>query len=217
MAEATDWSEWLEAYDDPASSLSQRLVAVREQLRRVLAARGGQPTQLVSICSGDGRDTLPVIAASDAHVEAVLVELDDSLGAAARRDADRRRLGHVDVRRTDAGSLDSFDGVPPADVFMACGVFGNITDDDLERTVQTLPQLLAANAAVIWTRGRPKTDPTRHDGDPADMVRAVFARHGFDEEAFIRPDDADYRVGVHRFVGTPQQPTPGARMFRFMR
>jgi hypothetical protein len=217
MAETTDWTEWHSAYDDPESSLSQRLVAVREQLLRVLAARGGRPTHLVSICAGDGRDTLPVIATADAPVEAVLVELDERLGAAARREADRLGLGRVDIRRKDAGCLESFAGVPPADVFMACGVFGNITDDDLERTIRTLPQLLAADAAVIWTRGRPKNDPTRHDGEPAEMVRAVFARHNFVEEAFVRPDDADYRVGVHRFAGEPQRRTPASPMFRFVR
>jgi hypothetical protein len=217
MAETTDWTEWHSAYDDPGSSLSQRLVAVREQLRRVLVARGGRPTHVVSICAGDGRDALPVIATADAPVEAVLVELDEHLGAAARQEADRLGLARVVIRREDAGSLDSFAGVPPADVLMACGVFGNVTDDDLETTIRTLPQLLAADAAVIWTRGRPRTDPTRHDGDPADLVRAVFARHNFAEEAFIRPDDADYRVGVHRFAGEPQQRTPGTTMFRFVR
>jgi hypothetical protein len=217
MAETTDWTEWHSAYDDPASSLSQRLGAVREQLRRVLTARGTQPTQLLSICAGDGRDTLPVIAASDAHVAAVLVELDPSLAAAARREADRLGLQSVEIRQEDAGALDSFVGVPPADVLLACGVFGNISDEDLERTVQTLPQLLAADAVVIWTRGRPETDPTRHDGDPADMVREVFARNGFVEDAFVRPDDADYRVGVHRLAGEPQRRTPGATMFRFVR
>jgi hypothetical protein len=48
-------------------------------------------------------------------------------------------------------------------------------------------------------------------------VRDVFSRHHFVEEAFVRPDDADFRVGVHRFAGTPQQRQPGAAMFRFVR
>ena len=29
----TDWRAWHEGYDDPSSSLSQRLVAVQEQIR----------------------------------------------------------------------------------------------------------------------------------------------------------------------------------------
>jgi hypothetical protein len=96
-------------------------------------------------------------------------------------------------------------------------VFGNLTDADLESTLDCLPQLLAPDARVIWTRGRPKTDPTEFPGDPADLVRKAFQARDFVEESFLRPDDADFRVGVHRFVGTPRPRVPGTRMFRFVR
>lgn len=212
-----DWREWHAAYDDPESSLSRRLETVRVELARVLTARGAHPTQLVSICAGDGRDTLPVLAAARADASAVLLELDPTLAAAARSEAERLGLGAVSVRELDAAAIDSFDGIPRADVFMACGVFGNVTDADLVTTVQMLPQLLARGAIVIWTRGRPSTDPTGHAGDPAEMVRDVFGRHDFVEERFVRPDDADFRVGVSRFAGTPMPPARGQRMFRFVR
>ena len=212
-----DWHEWHTAYDDPTSSLSRRLAAVRAQLARVLALREELPTELISICAGDGRATRPVLAISAADVSAHLVELDAEFARVARVEADRLGLRKVEVRQGDAGELDTYVGVPPADVLLACGVFGNITDDDLDTTVRLLPQLLAPNAAVVWTRGRPSTDPTRHAGDPADLVRDVFGRHGFVEEVFDRPDDADYRVGVHRLTAAPQERVPGAVLFRFVR
>jgi hypothetical protein len=212
-----DWIEWHSAYDDPASSLSRRLDAVRAALARALAARRGEPTQIVSICAGDGRDTLPVVAAGDRGARCVLIELDPRLAAAARDEADRLGLDSVEVREADAGAIDSFAGIARADVFMACGVFGNVTDADLDRTVRTLPQLLAPGATVIWTRGTPTVDPTERAGDPADLVREVFGRHGYVEDAFERPPDADYRVGAHRFVGAAEEPVPGAVMFRFTR
>jgi hypothetical protein len=212
-----DWHEWHTAYEDPASSLSRRLEAVRSELARILAARSDRATQLVSICAGDGRDTLPVLAAADSEVSAVLVELDAELAGAAGGAADRLGLRDVHIRQADAGVVDTFDGIPRADVFMACGVFGNVTDADLRRTVQTLPQLLAPDALVIWTRGSPSSDPSGYEGEPADMVRDVFAACDFVEDRFIRPDDADFRVGVHRLVGTPTTRVPGATMFRFVR
>lgn len=49
------------------------------------------------------------------------------------------------------------------------------------------------------------------------MVRNAFAEHGFVEEAFARPDDASFRVGVHRFTGTPQPRATGTTMFTFVR
>lgn len=43
-------------------------------------------------------------------------------------------------------------GVVPADLLPLCGIFGNIIDDDVERTVRAVPSLLAAGGTVIWTR-----------------------------------------------------------------
>jgi hypothetical protein len=217
VTQRTDWRQWHTAYDDPTSSLSRRLTAVREQLARVLGERRERPTQLVSICAGDGRDAIPVLAAGHRDVQATLVELDPGLAAAARHAAARFPLDALSVREADAGLIETYDGIPPADVFLACGVFGNVSDDDLVTTVRTLPQILAPEAVLIWTRGRPTTDPTRYAGDPADMVRKALADHDFAEEAFIRPSDAEFRVGVHRLVSEPQARVPGTRMFRFVR
>ena len=73
-----------------------------------------------------------------------------------------------------------------------CGVFGNVTDDDLRATIATLPQLCTPGATVIWTRGRFAT------GDLAGEIRAWFADGGFEEVAFDAPSNANYRVGTHR-------------------
>jgi hypothetical protein len=214
-----DWHDWYTAYDDPTSSLSRRLAAVRRAFADVLAQRAPASSrrQVVSICAGDGRDALPVLAAGYEDVPTTLVELDPTLAAAARREARRLGLAAVEVREADAGSVDAFEGIPRADVFLACGVFGNITDADLATTIATLPQLLASDAVVIWTRGRPPGDPTAYGGDPADFVRDVFDRHGFAEQSFERPADADYRVGVHRLITEPTERVPGAVMFGFVR
>nr|WP_238344873.1 class I SAM-dependent methyltransferase [Actinopolymorpha cephalotaxi] len=198
--------------------MSKRLGTVRTELTRILDARGSHPTQLVSICAGDGRDVLPVLAAGRGHVSAVLVELDGDLAGTARREAAGLGLHGIDVRTADAGALDSYLEVPRADVFLACGVFGNITHEDLETTIATLPQLLAPHASVIWTRGAERTeDPSASTGDPVDLVREVFAQQDFVEDTVIRPHDAGFRVGVHRFVGAPTTPRHGGHMFRFIR
>jgi hypothetical protein len=207
-----DWHTWYDEYDNPASSLSRRLETVRTQLRALLGATPG-PVRLVSICAGDGRDTLPELARTGADVTGVLVELDPVLADRARTDAPPG----IEVRTADAGTTASYADACPAHVFLACGVFGNITDADIARTVATLPTLLASGGHVIWTRGnRVPQDPTTYDGDPADLVRSLFAEAGFEEVAFVRPDDAGFRVGVHRWPGPDGSPEPGARMFTFV-
>ncbi|MBL7490420.1 class I SAM-dependent methyltransferase [Frankia sp. AgB1.9] len=214
-----DWNAWHRNYDDPASGLAQRLATVRAELDRLLTATNGRPTRLLSLCAGDGRDTLPVLAAGHDNVRAVLVEIDAGLGAAAQAQASQLNLPHVEVRTADAGVMDTYADLPPADVLLACGVFGNISDDDLETTVGAFPRLLTPGAAVLWTRGASTgdDDPTSHPGDAAELVRKVFTRHGFVEERFIRPDDAGFRVGVHRLADAPRSDPTGRHLFRFTR
>lgn len=207
-----DWHEWHQWYDDPASSLSRRLSTVRDALRTLLFTASG-PVRLVSICAGDGRDTLPVMAETGADVSGVLVELDPELSARAREAAP----AGLEVRTADAGTTSAYADACPADVLLACGVFGNITDADIARTVGALPSLLAAGGHVIWTRGQAvPQDPTAYDGDPADLVRSLFADAGFEEVSFVRPSDASFRVGVHRWPGPAGVPEPGQRLFDFV-
>ncbi len=104
-----DWGEWYDEYDDPASSLSRRLADVRRLLAADLDARaaaGQRSVRLLSLCAGDGRDTIPVLAARpDLDVDACLVELDPVLADAARAAATAAGV-EVDVRTADAGAFD---------------------------------------------------------------------------------------------------------------
>jgi methylase of polypeptide subunit release factors len=196
--------------------LSRRLRVVREQLQRLLADRSGT-TRIISMCAGDGRDVLPVLAGVSPATEALLVELDPELAARASRTALELGLERVVVRNDDAGSTDAYRGFVPADVVLACGVFGNVSDADVERTVRALRSLLHEGGHVIWTRGaNVPDDPTQHAGDPAEQVRHLFARAGFEERAFVRPEDASFRVGVHRLTGSPDPYVPGVELFTFV-
>ena len=218
-AVSTDWQQWHEHYDDPASSLARRLATVRNEVRDLLIQREGAPTRVTSICAGDGRDLLPVLATRDGDVDAVLIEIDTDLGDRAGATAAASGLSRVQVRTGDAGLSSTLAGLPPADVFLACGVFGNITDADLETTIGALPAFLAPGGAVIWTRGASigEGELSAYAGDPADLVREVFARHGFTEETFVRPADADFRVGVHRRSVDVSRVALPERLFSFAR
>lgn len=200
-----DWQEWHRDYDDPDSSLSRRLADVRRVLGADLdarAAEGRRTLRLLSLCAGDGRDTIPVLAARrDLEVDAVLVELDAGLAEAARTSAAAVDVS-VDVRTADAGSFESFRDRLMNDVLLLCGIFGNISDADVERCVQASCALVRPGGTVIWTRGsRLPDDPSDQAGDPAEWVRGLFAAAGFEEVAFVVPVGATYRIGVGRQAG----------------
>jgi hypothetical protein len=211
---ARDWHAWYDEYDDPDSSLSRRLRVVRAELARVLAERQG-PVRLLSLCAGDGRDTLPVLAESAAQVSAVLVELDPELAESARRAAAATGL-EVDVRTGDAGLSATWRDIGRVDVLMLCGVLGNVRDDDARRTLAAAPLLVRPPGTLIWTRGAVvPEDPTGVVGDPSEWVRRLLLDAGWEESAFIRPEDTSFRVGVHVWPRTSEG-SPPDRLFAFV-
>jgi hypothetical protein len=212
VVSSTDWHEWHHGYDDPHSNLSRRLASVQQQVTAWLDSRDDESLRVVSACSGMGRDLLEVLGRRpDAgRVSGRLVELDPELAAAADSYAEAHGLTGIHVLRADAGTTDSYLGAVPADLVMMCGVFGNICDDDIHRTVGLLPGMCAPGATVIWTRGKFETDF-------AHTIRGWFADAGFEEVMLDAPRDTGYRVGVHRLVAPPRDLPGGTTLFTFVR
>ncbi|HEX4728393.1 MAG TPA: hypothetical protein VH298_11395 [Jatrophihabitans sp.] len=206
----TDWLAWHQQYQDPNSSLSHRLRLVRQHLHDWLDGRRGQALTAISACAGQGHDLIGVLAMRpDAgRVRAILLESDPRNVAAARLAAQVAGLNRVQVRQADAGRLaDYADGVP-ADLVLLAGVFGNISDQDVRRTIEALPQLCATGATVLWTRSRRAPDLTP-------SIRDWFAAAGLGEQAFDAPAGELITVGVHRYLGQPEPLDPSGVLFRF--
>ena len=212
-----DWQAWHRDYDDPTSSLSRRLEVVRAQL-----------WSLLERCRRPGPAAQPVRRRRSGHV------------AGARRVCGRRvrragrarpgagrgrphlrgvtRAPGVEVRTADAGSTSCAEGAVPADVVMACGIFGNVTDADVARTVSTLPSLLAEGGHVIWTRGR------RVPHDPTEVMDRRPERDGPWPVRRRRFRGGRLRASGRRVVPRRRRPlaAPGApykpdvRMFDFV-
>ena len=151
-----DWDGWHDDYDRPGSSLARRLQAVQLQISAVLDSARPGPLQVISLCAGQGRDLLGVLADHPRRddVRARLVELDARIAAVAETRARAAGLDRVEIVTGDASITDHYRGMTPADLVLVCGVFGNITDEDIERTVGTCCQLCKTGGTVIWTRQR---------------------------------------------------------------
>jgi hypothetical protein len=206
-----DWQEWHEPYDIPGSYLSRRLEAVQRRLRDAIDACGPGPVRIISLCAGQGRDVLGVLAdhPRTEDISARLVELDDASVVRARLVAAEHDLRGVEVVAGDASTTDAAVGAVPADIVLLCGIFGNITDDDVHRTVAAAPMLCAPGATVLWTRHRAEPDLTP-------SIRRWFGEAGFDEVGFDAPDDVRFGVGANRLVAEPVVIEPGRRLFRFV-
>ncbi len=210
MTGSADWVRWHDDYDDPHSDLSRRLRIVQTRIREWLSAPTGQGRHIVSMCAGQGRDVLPVVAEARATgLQLTLVEYDASNAQQAQTSA--RALGvDIDVRRADAGAACTYADLPRADLLLACGIFGNIDDADIHRTVEALPQLCNEAATVVWTRSRRAPDLTND-------IRAWFTEAGFAERSFDAPDDALFSVGTCRLLAETRPLADDRRWFTFLR
>lgn len=207
-----NYEQWHKAYDKPDSGLSWRLSVVQGYIRQVLDQQS-EPVQILSLCSGDGRDVLGVLSErpdSD-RVSATLVELHPDIAAAARASAASAGLAQVEVRIADAGNTEACMGAAPADLVLLVGIFGNISDADLEATIAAAPQFCRQGATLLWSRGRDIDDRN-------DMVRTRFAAAGFTELDYSeRNSGSRPALGAMRYDGPPQPLVPGRRLFTFVR
>jgi hypothetical protein len=202
-----DWRAWHGEYDDPDSRLARRLAVVQGLLRDALDEFPPGPIRAISVCAGEGRDLLGVLAdhPRTADVTARLVELDPVLAATA---ADHAPAG-VEVVCGDASTTTAYAGAAPADLVLVCGIFGNVVDDDIRNTVRVLPSLCTPGAIVVWTRHRRAPDLTVE-------IRKWFAATGFDEVAFTGSDEDLYGVGAHRLAAPPAAFVSDVRLFTFV-
>jgi hypothetical protein len=211
-AQARDYVAWHTDYDDPDSDLSWRLHRVQDYLRTALDASTGRVTA-VSVCAGDGRDLLEVLAdRADRHRVAVfLLELHPVLAQRARDRAAEIGLPEVEVRTVDAGTTDSYTGIVPADLLLLVGIFGNISDEDVEQTIRMTPQLCRPGATVLWSRSHDLSDRNAR-------IRQWFAEVGCEELDYAElPGERRPALGAMRFDGETEPLEPGEHLFTFYR
>lgn len=208
----TDWEAWHQAYEDPTSRLSRRLAVVQrftaEAIDRAPRGRVG----ILSLCAGEGRDVIGVVRDHPRRdsVDAVLVETSPALAAHARAAIEDVGLqDQVHVIEADAGTTANLRKGTPADVLLLCGIFGNVTDDDVEHTVRKASTLCNEGATVVWTRHPTPPDLTV-------QIRQWFAESGFIEVGFEAPEEWRFGVGAHRLIAEPEAFPSDLRLFTFV-
>jgi Putative methyltransferase len=211
---ARDWYAWHADYDRPGSGLSQRLGWVRERIRVALDAAPPGRVRAISLCAGQGRDLIGVLATHPRRgdVTARLVELDPRNTAVARRLAAGAGLTGVEVVTGDASLASQYASLVPAYLVVACGLFGNMTDADIEATIGYCTALCATGGTVVWTRGRRWRNGDR---DLVPQVCGWFEERGFTRQWMSDPQ-YPHCCGAHVFTGSPSPLDEHAVMFTFV-
>jgi hypothetical protein len=205
-----DWHDWHNDYRRPESALGRRLRLVQDQVRLALGNCPPGPLRVVSLCAGQGQDLLGALAQHPRRedVTARLVELDPRNAALAKQAAEATGLDRIEVVVGDAALTHHYRGMVPANLVLACGVFGNITNQDIKRTVAHCAQLCTRSGILVWTRHR-------HPPDQVPWICRRLEENGFERQWLSGPDEG-FSVGVHRFTGEPQPLDPSAHLFTFI-
>jgi hypothetical protein len=166
--------------------------------------------RVISACAGQGQDVIGVLKshprASD--VQALLVESDQHNVGVARDRIAAGGITGVDVLQADAGLTGTYRDAVPVDVLLLCGIFGNVRDEDVRRTVSNASMLCAPRATVLWTRHR-------RDPDRTGEIREWFADAGYEELAFDSPGPDRFALGTTRLVAPPLAYRSDMRLFTF--
>jgi len=207
-----DYLAWHDDYDRPGSHLHLRLLVVQDLIARALDERPPGPVRVISMCAGQGRDLLTVARRHRRGDDLAgrLVENDRRNVDAARVAIAEAGIPALEVVEADAGRSDAYIGATPADLVLACGIFGNVSDDDVKATAEFMPALCAPDAWVIWTRA-PRGD------DILQRIEGWFDDAGFDPRALVVGEGDLFGVGAAQFRGPPVDARPGVRLFDFFR
>jgi hypothetical protein len=186
------WLRWHQAYEDTANPLNDRRRHVVDAIAQFLDTAPPGPLTVVSLCAGDATDLAIAVGghARCGDVAGAAIELDPELAHRAAANLESAGVS-LDVRCADAGDVRSFSDLVPAGLLMLVGIFGNVSDADIERTVGAVPALCRKGATIIWTRHRRPPDLTP-------SIRRWFRRCGCANVRFHAPDDATWTVGVER-------------------
>ncbi|WP_416974409.1 class I SAM-dependent methyltransferase [Streptomyces sp. 4F14] len=202
-----DWHTWHDAYDNPDSYLAHRLTLVKDRIREALDAAPEGELRVVSLCAGQGRDLIEVLAEHPRNrdVTARLVELDPRNTEFARKLAAEAGLDRVEVVTGDASLTDHYADFAPADIVVVCGVLGNVVRADMERIVEYCTSLCRPGGTLVWTR-------TRHFDTP---LQQWLEEREF-EPMWVSGPEVEHGVGAHRYGGASRQLPPGVSMFDFI-
>lgn len=212
ISEKRDWLAWHSEYEDERSDLSQRLHVVQAEIRKLLPSeQPAEPFQFVSICAGQAHDIIGALAGYPyaSHVKGRLVELNPDNVQRIRAKAGAAGL-NLEIIEGDAADTALYEGAVPADLVIAVGIFGNISDEDVFHTIKALPGFTKTGATVLWSRGR------QLDHDITAEIRFTFSEAGFAETAFHSPDGRRFQIGANRYDG-PTLPLRRDRLFTFRR
>jgi hypothetical protein len=169
---------------------------------------------VISLCAGDGRDLIGALINHPRawEVKVRLLELDPQLVAVGRGAAEAAGLaGQIEFVQGDAAKASAYLGMVPADLVLACGVFGNLERTETTRLSGGLSMLCRNGGFLIWTR---YLFSRKEEGETI-FLRQQLRESNFEEVRFDVTPDGRFGIGTSQYVGQPSPLPEEQLLFRF--
>jgi hypothetical protein len=110
----------------------------------------------------------------------------------------------------DATKSRTYQGIIPADLVLACGVFGNVRMRHISHLIFRLRSLCRSGSFLVWTRVLSR-DGLRE----VETIRDLLQKAAFEQVCLEFSDVTNHFIGSHRYVGINQPLTKRKRLFKF--
>jgi len=208
-----DWVRWHENYE-ASPSLKERLLVVREHLSRCFDLQPPGVFQVLSICAGDARDLIGLLATHSRKMDVKAYLVEDNAELAENGQRIIVEAGFEEQLQfvvADATISSTYLGLAPVDVVLMAGVLGNLRSEEVARLIDSLGSLCKRGGYVVWTRHR-----RLHDGlNQIALIRKLFSESDFEEILIEDTSDNGFTIGSHRYKGTGQVLRGGIKLFEF--
>ena len=208
-----DWVRWHENYE-ASPALRARILVVREHLSRCFDSHPPGVIRVLSICAGDARDLIGLLATHPRKmdVKAYLVEDNAELVENGRKVIVEAGFEEqLQFVVADATISSTYLGLVPVDVVLMAGVFGNLRSEEVARLIRNLSSLCKCGGYVVWTRHR-----RLHNGlNQIALIRRLFSESDFEEILIEDTPDDSFTIGSHRYKGAGQVLRGGIKLFEF--
>ena len=208
-----DWKAWHTRYQTD-TELQARLEQVKAYINEALLALPAGKLNIVSICSGDGRDLIEVLPTHPRREDVVgwLLEYNESLVHDAQQAILHHGLGmSLFPCVADATDAKQYAGIPLAHLVVLAGVFGSVEDGEIARFLCNLQVLCAPSAYVIWTQNISTLEGQRR----TETLQQALSRQEFSSISVVTTPQQRYHVGLHRYVGGHVSRQLDDRLFTF--
>jgi 2-polyprenyl-3-methyl-5-hydroxy-6-metoxy-1,4-benzoquinol methylase len=186
----TNWRFWNNEYNDKHSDLNKRLDVIKNNI--LTCFKELDNPNILSICSGQGRDILETILDNNIKYNNILlIDIDQDSINVAQEYISNNNMSRIITKTLDAGFIKNYNNFR-ADLLLAVGFFGHLSFSDIENTIIKIKQLINNNSYIVWSANERTFN----------FVKTCFENSEYEHIHIIENiSEKNYFVGLTRFTG----------------